>query len=256
MELWCGNGKKSLKSKFELWPFDPNQQRSSSGQGQHICEVSSLYVKWKRSCCTETTFSQTDRQMNRQTDSYGETSIPLQLRWRRYTNLFSMWRNRWKMTPPGGQNFMGKVTFSRPVVQNLMLKFEPCQILTLKNDPGSHFSCWKMTRGVIFQRGHYLMLHRLWSARLKASSGMMADIITATYNFIALLSGSYVWSTLFFCCGSWWMLFNNQNFQNSFGIDKVMHLFTTESHNQSYYIWGTSLLSNHCYRKTNQKRKI
>ena len=40
-----------------------------------------------------------------------------------------------------------------------MLKFEPCQLLTLKNDPGSHFYHWKMTRGVIFQRGHYLMLH-------------------------------------------------------------------------------------------------
>ena len=40
---------------------------------------------------------------------------------------------------PGSQNFMGGVTFSRPVVQNLMLKFEPCQLLTLKNDPGSHF---------------------------------------------------------------------------------------------------------------------
>ena len=42
--------------------------------------------------------------------------------------------------PPGGQNFMAGVTFSRPVVQYLMLKFEPCQLLTLKNDPGSHFS--------------------------------------------------------------------------------------------------------------------
>ena len=44
-----------------------------------------------------------------------------------------------KNDPPGSQNFMGGVTFSRPVVQNLMLKFEPCQLLTLKNDPGSHF---------------------------------------------------------------------------------------------------------------------
>ena len=36
---------------------------------------------------------------DRQTDSHGETSIPPQLRWRGYTILFSMWRNRWKMTP-------------------------------------------------------------------------------------------------------------------------------------------------------------
>ena len=41
---------------------------------------------------------------------------------------------------PGGQNFIGGVTFSRPLVQNLMLKFDPCQLFTLKNDPGSHFS--------------------------------------------------------------------------------------------------------------------
>ena len=64
--------------------------------------------------------------------------------------------------PPGSQNFMGGVTFSRPVVQNLTLQFEPCKLLTLKNDPGSPFYRWKIIRGVIFHRGHYLMLHRLW----------------------------------------------------------------------------------------------
>ena len=38
---------------------------------------------------------QTDRWTDRQTDSHGETSIiPPQLRWRGYTNLFSMWKNR------------------------------------------------------------------------------------------------------------------------------------------------------------------
>ena len=36
----------------------------------------------------------TDGQTDRQTDSHGETSIPPQLRWRGYTNLFSMWKNR------------------------------------------------------------------------------------------------------------------------------------------------------------------
>ena len=41
--------------------------------------------------------------------------------------------------PPRGQNFMGGVTFSRPLVQNLTSKLEPYQLLTLKNDPGSHF---------------------------------------------------------------------------------------------------------------------
>ena len=35
--------------------------------------------------------------------------------------------------------FTGEVTFSRPLVQNLMLKFDPCQLLTLENYLGSHF---------------------------------------------------------------------------------------------------------------------
>ena len=67
------------------------------------------------------------RRTDRWEDSHGESSIPPQLRWRGYTNLFSIWRYRWKMTPlPGSQNFMGKPLFSRPLVQNLMFKFEPC----------------------------------------------------------------------------------------------------------------------------------
>ena len=100
---------------------------------------------------------QTDRQTDRQTAIvkpvylenfvYGGIQTYFQ-----YGNIVEKW-------PPGGQNFMGGVTFSRPVVQYLMLKFEPCQLLTLKNDPGSHFERWKMTPGVIFQRGHFLMLH-------------------------------------------------------------------------------------------------
>ena len=57
-----------------------------------------IHVKWKRSYGTETTFF-TVGQTDRQTDIHGETSIPPQLRWQGYTNLFSMWRNRRKMTP-------------------------------------------------------------------------------------------------------------------------------------------------------------
>ena len=53
-----------MTMSFDLSP--QNQKRSSSDQGQHISEVSSLYVKWQRSYCTETTFSQTDRQIDRQ----------------------------------------------------------------------------------------------------------------------------------------------------------------------------------------------
>ena len=36
----------------------------------------------------------TERWIDRQTASHGETSILPQLRWRGYTNLFAMWRNR------------------------------------------------------------------------------------------------------------------------------------------------------------------
>ena len=74
-----------------------------------------------------------------QTDSHGETSTPSQLRWRGYTNLFSMCRNRWKITP-WMSKFHDGVTFSRPLVHILELKFNTCHLLTLKNDPGSHYS--------------------------------------------------------------------------------------------------------------------
>ena len=72
-----------------------------------------------------------------QTD--GQTDRHPQLRWRGVYKLIFNVEKSLKNDPPGSQNFMGGVTFSRPVVQNLMLKFEPCQLLTLKNDPGSHF---------------------------------------------------------------------------------------------------------------------
>ena len=98
---WSCVGETVERFKVQNLTFDlliQNQQRSSVGQGQHICEISSLYVKWKGSYGTWTTFHRrTDRWTDR--DSHGETSIPSQLRWRGYINLFSMWRNRWKMTP-------------------------------------------------------------------------------------------------------------------------------------------------------------
>ena len=61
----------------------------------------------------------------------------------------------WKSKFHGGSHF-----FTTCGSKFNVKKFEPCQLLTLKKDPGSHFFRWKMTRGVIFQRGHYLMLHR------------------------------------------------------------------------------------------------
>ena len=149
MELSCG---KDTKFKDQIWPcplilWPQNQERSFSGRGLYICEVSLLFAKTKWSCGAETvkkfkvqlwslTFwpkinrgpsqvkvniyvkyhhymsngrgvivqkplfqRRTDRWTDRQTDSYYETSIPPQLRWRGYINLFSMLRNRWKITP-------------------------------------------------------------------------------------------------------------------------------------------------------------
>ena len=100
---WSCGAKTVKKFKVKIWhlTFEPKSTEVLlRSRSTYVCEVSSLYVKWKRSNCTETTFSQTDRHMERQTDSRGETRIPPQLRCQGYTNLFSMWRNRWKMTPP------------------------------------------------------------------------------------------------------------------------------------------------------------
>ena len=88
--------------------------------------------------------------MDRHTDSYGETSIPPQLRWRGYTNLFWMWRNRWKMTPLEVKNSWGSHFFTTCGSKfNVKIwtasafsveKWPGESLLTLKNDPGSHFS--------------------------------------------------------------------------------------------------------------------
>ena len=90
MVLWCGNG----KSKFDLWPFD---QKSTD----ILLRSRSTYMWSIIIACQmeEELLYRNHFFTDGQTDSYGETSIPPQLRWRRYTSLFSMWRNRWKMTP-------------------------------------------------------------------------------------------------------------------------------------------------------------
>ena len=87
--------------------------------------------------------------MDRQTDSHGETSIPPQLRWWGIQTNFQCGEivEKW---PPWRSKFHGRNNFFTTLVQNLMLKFEPCQLLTLKNVPRSHF-----------QRGHFFMLHCL-----------------------------------------------------------------------------------------------
>ena len=82
------------------------------------------------------------------TDGQTDGQTDRQLWWNQYTSTTSLAgvyklifkvEKSLKNDPHGSQNFMGGVTFSRPVVQNLMLKFEPCQLLTLNNDSGSHF---------------------------------------------------------------------------------------------------------------------
>ena len=99
----------------------------------------------------------TDGQIDGQTDrqlwwnQYASTTLLEGV----YKRIFNAEKSLKNDPHPWGQNFMGE-----SLVQNLMLKLNPCQLLTLKNDPGSHFYRWKMTQGVIFQRGHFLMLHR------------------------------------------------------------------------------------------------
>ena len=51
--------------------------------------------------------------------------------------------------PPWRSKCHGGVTFSRPLVHNFMLKFEPCQLLTLQNDRGVIFNV-ENDPGVIF----------------------------------------------------------------------------------------------------------
>ena len=92
----------------------------------------------------------TDGQTDGQTDSHGETSIPPQLHWQGYTNLFSMWRYRWKITPWKSKFHLGSHFFTTcgskfnikfwTVSAFNVEKWPGESLWTLKNDPGSHFS--------------------------------------------------------------------------------------------------------------------
>ena len=159
----------------------PKRERSFSGHGQYICEVSLLFAKSKWSCGAEmvkkfkvkiwplTFWPKINRgpsrvkvniyvkyhhcmpngrgvivqkplfhrrtDMDRQTDSYGKSSIPPQLRVQTYFQCGEI-VEKW---PPWKSKFHGGSHFFTICGSKLMLKFEPCQLLTLKNDPGSHF---------------------------------------------------------------------------------------------------------------------
>ena len=130
---------KSLKSKFYLWPFGPKSievfRRSRSTYMWSII----ITCQMKEELLYRKHFF-TDRQMGRQTGSHGETSIPPQLSWRGYTNLFSIWRNRWKMTPWKSKFHGGSHFFTTFGSKFNVEKWPGESCLTLKNDPGSHFS--------------------------------------------------------------------------------------------------------------------
>ena len=131
-------------------------------------------------------YSQTGRQTDKQTNWHGETSIPPKLRWRGYTNSFSMFRNRWKMTP-WRLKFHGGVTFSRPLVQNVMLKFEPCQLLTLKNDPGVIFNVGKLP-GEAFFNGVTFKCYTCPQSSLKC------EIYLSLFSLLYVMCIGCVWS--------------------------------------------------------------
>ena len=197
---------KSVKTKYDLvlWSFDAkNPYRSFSDRHEYICEVSILYAKSKWSCDAETvkkfkvqiwplTFWPKinrgppqvkvniyvkyhhcmsngrgvivqkplfHRRTDRWTDSYGEPSIPPQLRWRGYPNLFSMWRNRWKMTPLEVKISWGSHFFTI-CGSKFYVKIWTVSAFNVEKWPGESLLPLKNDPGVIFQRGHYLMLHR------------------------------------------------------------------------------------------------
>ena len=137
MELWCWNGK---KSKFNLWPFDPKSTevlpRSRATYMYHHCMSNERGVIVQKPLFHRRTDKWMDRQPDRQPwwNQYtSTTSLAGQ-----YKLIFNVEKSL-KNDPPWRSKFHGGVTFSRPLVQYLMLKFDPCQLLTLKNDPGSHF---------------------------------------------------------------------------------------------------------------------
>ena len=143
MELWCGNGK-----KVDLWHFDlKSTEVLLMSRSTYMWSIITVCQKEE-----ELLYRNLFRQMDRQTCSYGETSIPPQLRWRGYTNLFSIWRNRWKMTPPpwrltfhGVSHFFttcgSKFNVKMWTVSAFNVEKWPGEsLLMLKNDPGSHFA--------------------------------------------------------------------------------------------------------------------
>ena len=145
MDLWCGNGKKFKVqiSPLTFWPKinrGPPQVKVNINVKYHHCMSNGRGVIVQKPLFHR----RTGRQLlwNQYTSTTSLAGV--------YKLIFNVEKSL-KNDPPGSQNFMGGVTFSRPVVQNLMLKFGTVSafnvekwpgesLLTLKNDSGSHFS--------------------------------------------------------------------------------------------------------------------
>ena len=141
-ELWCRNGK---TVKVQIWPltFDPKSKkvllRSRPTYMWSIIIVSQmeeeiLYRNYF--FLSQQTYGQTDRHSwwNQYTSITSLAGV--------YKLIFNLEKSL-KNDPPGGQNFTGGHFFTT-FDSKFMLNFEPCQLLTFKNDPRSHFLRWKM----------------------------------------------------------------------------------------------------------------
>ena len=153
-DKWSCDAETVKKFKVQIWPltFWPKINR-----GPHRVKVN-IYVKYHhcmsngRGVIVQTTsFSQTDRQMDRQSDRYGETSIPpstsLAGVYKLIFNVEKSLKNDppWKSKIHGGSHFFttcgSKFNVKIWTVSAFNVEKWPGEsLLTLKNDPRSHFS--------------------------------------------------------------------------------------------------------------------
>ena len=135
---WSFGAETVKKFKVQIWPltFWPKIKR-----GPPQVKVN-IYVKYHHCLSNRIGVMVQNYFFHRRTDRWTCRQTDAMLKPVYLNNLFSMWRNRWKMTP-WRSKFHGGVTFSRPLVQNLMFKFDQCQLLTLKNDSVVYVTWYK-----------------------------------------------------------------------------------------------------------------
>ena len=129
MELWCGNGKQVYSPNLTFDPLTQNQfhVKVNIYVKYHHCMSCRIGVMVQKQLLHRRIDRQTDRQPAMVKLVYVHNFIGGGIQ-----TYFKYWKIVEKL-PPGGQNCMGGVTFSRRLVQNLMLKYDPCQLLTLPN---------------------------------------------------------------------------------------------------------------------------